>query len=159
MQRKMKGLPSIYAQIDFSNIHNIEMLIYPETQETSCLAKKAWSLSCNTNKTTQTRSNGSSGLLICKWPPIPKSCWWLQKLIGKAFLMCRLQKQIYKPQLGKDLLTIMIYKKSNAKSCCWQQKLSRKSQLEATLMCQKTGACHSKCETKCLKRAKKRIQE
>ena len=41
MQRKMKGLPSIYAQIDFSNIHNIEMLIYPETQETSCLAKKS----------------------------------------------------------------------------------------------------------------------
>ena len=121
--------------------------------------KKAWSLSCNTNKTTQTRSNGSRGLLIYKWPPIPKSCWWLQKFIGKAFLMCRLQKQIYKPQLGKDLLTIMIYKKSNAKSCCWQQKLSRKSRLEATLMCQKTGACHSKCETKCLKRAKKRIQE
>ena len=41
MQRKMKGLTSIYAQIDFSNIHNIEMLIYPETQETSCLAKKS----------------------------------------------------------------------------------------------------------------------
>ena len=45
MQRKMKGSPSVYAHIDFSNIHNIEMLIYPETQETSCLAKKkpeAW---------------------------------------------------------------------------------------------------------------------
>ena len=46
--------------------------------------KRPWSLSCNTNKTTQIRSIGSSGLLKCKC--IPKSFWWLQKFIGKAFL-------------------------------------------------------------------------
>ena len=86
--------------------------------------KRPWSLSCNTNKTTQIRSIGSSGLLKCKC--IPKSFWWLQKFIGKAFLMCWLQKQIYKPQLRKDLLTIMIYKKSNAKKLLLATKIKQK---------------------------------